>query len=210
MTGVALVDDASADDGVVDSGIANCLRWNAGEIAIDDDDIGQLPRSKRAFVFLVKCRVSCIDGVGAKCIFDRNFLLGYPAAWILVVEGATGDRGVDPLQWRRRRNRPIAAEREPGTGLPERAKCVSRLRAFVADDFLCPPPIIDGVVRLHTGYHAKLPEASDVLWRDVLRVLDAKAAIAGAILTCNTIEDVQLEIDCAVADRVNDDVQFRF
>ena len=43
--------------------------------------------------------------------------------------------------------------------------------------------------------------------RDVLRVLDAEAAVARAVRLGDALEDIELHPDRAVADRVDDDLQ---
>src|SRR5689334_4003030 len=98
VPGAALVDDAPADDGVVDSGIANCLRWNFRNIAIDDYEVGQLSRRQRPFVLLLKRRVRRIERVGAQRIFDGDFLLRYPTLRILVIESAPRHRCINALE----------------------------------------------------------------------------------------------------------------
>src|SRR6185295_7042956 len=94
------------------------------------------------------------------------------------VERAACDRRVDPLERRRRRDEPIAAEGEPRTGIEQRTKGVCAFASLMTNHALRPPAVVDGVIWLDAGDDAERPEASDVGRRDVLRVLDPEAAIA--------------------------------
>src|SRR5690606_39909831 len=65
--------------------------------------------------------------------------------------------------------------------LEERAERVGRADALGPDALPGPAAVVDGVVGLHGGQHAERGEAADRLGREVLRVLDAEAAVARAV-----------------------------
>jgi hypothetical protein len=63
------------------------------------------------------------------------------------------------------------------------------------------------VIRLHACGHVKLRETRDVFLAQVLRVLDAEAAVACAVLLADALEDVEQHADGAIADCVDHHVQ---
>ena len=63
------------------------------------------------------------------------------------------------------------------------------------------------MVRLHARDDLQLGEARNVGGSDVLGVLDSEPPITGTILTLHSLEDIELQVDGAVSDRVNDNVQ---
>ena len=60
----------------------------------------------------------------------------------------------------------------------ESTERVGAAGAVVADALLRPAAVIDGVVGLHRSNHVQLCESVKVFCRHVLRMFDAKAAIA--------------------------------
>ena len=72
---------------------------------------------------------------------------------------------------------------------------------------LRPPAIVHLVIGLHARDHAQRAEARDVRRRDVLRVLDAEAAILRPVLLLDARVVVELDANRAVADRVHHHLQ---
>ena len=64
-----------------------------------------------------------------------------------------------------------------------------------ADVLLGPPAVVDGVVRLHARDHAQRRKARDVGGCQVLRVLDAEATVARAVLARDAVVDVEQQRD---------------
>ena len=126
---------------------------------------------------------------------------------MLVVERPARHGCVNPLERRRRCDRPVAAERQPSAAILERAKCVSGPRALGSNYFLSPTTVVDGMIRLHARNDAKLSEARDISWCDMLRVLDPKAPIAIAVLLLYALVDRKNVVIRTIADGVNDYLQ---
>src|SRR5213592_1010760 len=128
---------------------------------------------------------------------------------MFAVEGAPRDRRVHPRDGIERCDGPVRAEREPGPRVEQRAKGVGRLDADGADALLHPATVINGMVRLHRRDHAELAEQRNILGAEVLRVLDAEAAIAWPMCARHAVVDGQQDRVGAVADRVDRDLQSR-
>src|SRR5438105_10938589 len=207
---VAIVDHPATRDRVVDPRIPDSFGRDLGQVAVDDYDVCEFPGCQRPFLVFLKGGIGCTTSVRAQRLFDRDFLFRHPAAGMLVVERPARHGCVNPLERRRRCDRPVAAERQPSAAILERAKCVSGPRALGSDYFLSPTTVVDGMIRLHARNDAKLSEARDISWCDMLRVLDPKAPILFSILALYSLEDIELEIDSTVPDSVDDDVQIRF
>src|SRR2546423_508388 len=165
---------------------------------VDYDQVGEPSRRERSFLVFVERGVRGAGSVGAERILDADFLFRHPTSRMLVIECPAGHRGVNALQRRCRRDRPIAAKSQSRAGLLERAERVGSLRALGSDDFLRPASVVDGVVRLHAWYDAEFAEAGDVRRGDVLRVLDAEATIPWPVLARDPLEDVELQVDGAI------------
>jgi hypothetical protein len=108
-----------------------------------------------------------------------------------------------------RRDIPVGSEDQPGLRIQERAVRIARPAALPADPFLRPASVVDDVVWLHRGDDTQLPEARDVRRPDVLRVLDAEAAVLAAVGLSDPLEEVEDLGVGAVADRVDLDLQPR-
>ncbi len=63
------------------------------------------------------------------------------------------------------------------------------------------------MVRLHAGDHVERGEAREVVGRDVLRVLDARPPVAGAVALAEARQPIEMQADGAVADRMHDEMQ---
>src|SRR5262245_16262466 len=100
---------------------------------------------------------------------------------MLAVERAARGGGVDPLEGRRRSHEPIAAECDTGLRIEQRSKRIRQLRALRTDHALRPSAVVDGVIRLRARNYAELRETWDVGCAQMLRMLDAKAAVARTI-----------------------------
>src|SRR2546423_734821 len=150
----AVVHDSSANDGVLNLCVTNSLRTYFRQISIDDDDVRELAGSERALFHFVESGVSRADSVGSQSLVEADLLLGDPTARMLLVEGSPRHRGVDSLESSRRRYRPVAAEREKGVSVLERAECVGGLHSLLANDLLGPAAVIDRMIRLHAGNDA--------------------------------------------------------
>src|SRR2546425_35060 len=121
---------------------------------------------------------------------------------MLAVESGARHRRVDAQQRIERRHRPVRAEGERRSGIEHRPPGVAGASALLADAFFGPPPVIDGMVGLHRGNHAKLREARKVLRAHVLGVLDAKAMVT-SVIAAGPREDVEYFGGGAVADGMN-------
>ena len=128
---------------------------------------------------------------------------------VLAVERAAGDGGVDAEDGVERRDSPVGAEGEARVGVEERAEGVGGLDPYRPDAALDPAAVIDGVVRLHRGDDPDPAEARDVLEAQVLTVLVAEAAVAGAVDAGDAVVDVEQDGVGAIADGVHGDLQPR-
>src|SRR5438045_6647894 len=100
---------------------------------------------------------------------------------MFAIQRPAGHRRSDALQRIERGHRPVRAKRESGAGVEQRAEGVSALDTFFPDALLRPTAIISGVIRLHRCNNPGTPEADHVLRAQMLRMLDAEAAVARAI-----------------------------
>ena len=86
-------------------------------------------------------------------------------------------------------------------------ECIARLASLMPDARLRPPPVVDGVIRLGRCDHPQLCEALEVAPPDVLGMFDTEAAIPGRILHHDFLEEIEHQADCAVADRMNRELE---
>jgi hypothetical protein len=149
------------------------------QVAVQDDEIREETGRERALRVLLEGGVCGVACVGAQRLFHRDLLRRHPAAGIVPVQRAPCRCGVDPLEGCRRGDVPVAAEGDAGAAVEQAAERVGRAAAFLADDPVGPASVVDGVVRLHAGDDAGPGEPRDVGGREVLRVLDPEAAVAG-------------------------------
>jgi hypothetical protein len=135
------------------------------------------PSREHAPVLIVEAGEGGSGRVGADGFLHGDLLVGDRALGVPVGERPPCDGGVDAFQGCGRRHEPVAPEREHGPGNQQRAEHVGGPDAVTAVR-LCPAAVVDGVIRLHAGNDAELPEPWDVGRREVLRVLDAEPPIA--------------------------------
>src|SRR6185369_13683154 len=95
---------------------------------------------------------------------------------------------------------PIGPQRQADALVEQRAKRIRRLDALRADAPLGPPAVVDGVIRLHGGDDLQRGEPIEILWRDVLRVLDPQAPVALPVRANDLTEQIENLRDGCVAD----------
>src|SRR4029450_13230856 len=177
----APVDDAAAHDRGLDLHVLDALGGNAEHVLAQDHEVGELPGNEAALLVLLELGVRRSRGVGRERLGERDLLLGHPARGPLAVERRARDRGVERLHRVERGDVPVGAEREAHARVEERAEGGRRLGALGADAAPGPAAVVDRVVRLDRGDHAERGVAREVARGDVLRVLDAEAAVARAV-----------------------------
>jgi len=106
-------DYSSIDNGGLYPDITDCGRIDRENIARQDYEVGEFPRSDRALHVVGEFRVSRAGGVGAHRLVDADLLLGYPAVGVFAVQSAAGHSGKDALHRVKRGDGPIRAESEP-------------------------------------------------------------------------------------------------
>src|SRR5262245_57649318 len=128
---------------------------------------------------------------------------------MLSIERATRDGGVDALERSRRRDEPVAAERNTRLRIEQRTNRVGQLRTLRSNQTLGPSTVVDCVIRLHACDDVEGREARNVWLAQVLRMFDAEATIACAVLANDSLVDVELRANGVIADRVDDERQTR-
>src|SRR5262249_8312881 len=124
----------------------------------------------------------------------------YPALRILVIKSDPGDRGIDAQDRRQRRYAPVRSKSQHRAGLQQGLKRISGLDSNRSDALLGPTTVVDRVIGLNRCYGPQPSETRNIRLLQVLRVLNAKAPIAGAVLAPDFFEIVQCEVIRSVAD----------
>ena len=122
------IDQPSSNDRLNDLRFCDLLRRNPGDVAVDDREVRQLAALQAPLSSFLERRERRVDRVRAQRLLDGDMLLRDPAVRMLAVERASRDRRIDPLERRRRRDEPVAAEREPRAA--RRAATETRTSSF--------------------------------------------------------------------------------
>src|SRR4029078_1577711 len=123
---------------------------------------------------------------------------------MFIVQCPASDRRVNPFERSGRSYKPVAAKCEFCVRVAKRAKRIGSLCSLMPNHFLCPPSIIDCVIRLHAWDDTELSEPWNVSRCDVLRVLNTEPAIARTVFLCDALENVELCGDRPITNGVAD------
>ena len=112
---------------------------------------------------LLERRVRGASGVRRQRLLDRDLLLRHPAVRVLVVERAPRHGRVDAFERRRRRDEPVAAERQPRAR--SRAAIGTHTSSLLRTGPITrsgPSSVVDRVIRLHARDDAERAESRNV------------------------------------------------
>ena len=137
-------------------GAENVVRRDAGEIAIEHDEVGHHAGCERSFVGLAEFCVSRALRIGVECLRDGQLLfrkIALRARFVLSRHG-----GVDAAEGRDGFDRIVSAEGKRHTVIEEALPCVGVARALVAETLPIHGPATIQCFRTAPGRH----EVTDV------------------------------------------------
>src|SRR6185295_1344250 len=102
--------NSATDNRVDNTGLLNLFGINSKAVLRQHNHIGQLSNLKRALVLFAELSVSARRCVSAHSFFDRDLLLGHPAARVLAVDRLPSHRRVDAEDRRNRRHKPVGTK----------------------------------------------------------------------------------------------------
>ena len=205
----------SPEHRVGDFGRENFLGLDRENIAREHDEIGEFAGGDAAFAVVFARDPRGINGVGLDRLFHRERLLGMPRGHVRMVALLARDGGENIFQRIERRDGGLVEE--PGkvgddihahAALDHRAPRKGRLRTLGAEVTLeCDEILLEELFRGHVGGQTEAASAREIVGRRIPRVNHAEAPVARAVRRDGVFIPVEQEVQAAVADDVNANVE---
>jgi hypothetical protein len=171
------VDGVSVDDGLKNLCVEELLRGGGGDVAVEDDEVGEEAGLEAAFFFFAEVGEGGALGVGVKGFVEGEFflgLVGFGPGFVLAsdggVEAAEGIDGLDGVVGAEGEGDVVGEHGAPGVGV---------LGSVGAEAVGGPVHVGEEMGGLHGGDDAEFGVGVEVGREEDLGVLDAEAVVAG-------------------------------
>ncbi len=151
------------------------MRCGPGDVAVENDDVGEVSGFEAAFEVLAELGEGGGLGIGVDSLIDGELLLRLEGLGSLDV--LPGDGGIEAAEGRDGLDGVIGSEGDDDAVIKERLPGVGAPGAIGAKPCGGPGHIGEEVGRLHAGDDAELSKAVEGTGRDDLSVLDAEAEV---------------------------------
>jgi len=207
---LGLVDGAASDYGAQDLGCEVSRRRDFCQIIGQNYEIGELADSELALSSLFELGVGGTECVVADAFVERDFFLGLPAASGAAFRKFARDASVEAAERIDRLDGIVGAEGQTRTAFLQGIPGVSTFDAAGTNAGFGPAHVVGLMRGLHGSDDVELGEAREIFEGDDLGVLDAIAAIAGAVSFGDGFQDVEGDAIGAVADGVEGQLKAGF
>src|ERR1700678_180555 len=171
-------DGFAVDDGAEDFGVKELLRRCGGDVAVEDNEVGEIAGFESAFYVFAKFSVGGGLGVGVDGFVERDFFLGLEglgAGFVLAGDGGVeAAEGIDELY------RVVGAEGEDYVVVEEALPGVGVLASVGAEAVGGPLHVGEEMGGLHRGDDAFFFEAVEIAGEQDLSMFDTEAESGGS------------------------------